>query len=286
LRNLAGVAAPACWDEIAAILSDRGDVDELIQWRYTGDRYAVDRLDRLQTNDYDLPFPRTVDPGDRFAARWLAETLANRGELDELQSWADAGGAGAQHELGYRAPEGSPDELWYLVDQGDKAAVWELCELLYYAGDRNGLWQLVRRGERSAHLPLALVLAARADVDELTALADLDDGDRYGGDADRGPFISAHGRLATLLLARGDLERLRQRVARGERDAELMLVRALHARRDVEMLRAEVHGGSEDAVEMLLLLTVGSPSWAGLYDLTADATPRVIALSGSCWSRR
>jgi hypothetical protein len=191
---------------------------------------------------------------------------------------------GSPEWLGLR---GRRDDLWRLVRQGRKDAVLPLCRILGYTADHEGLWELVRHdagrradqpGYREAHFLLARILAARAAVDELAELAGMDPGHLCG--IDRGWGISARGRLATLLFASGDLDGLQRRADRGETEADLMLIEALHARRDAVALRAEVHRGSTRAVEKLLITTVGSLPRAGNYCLTPEAMPALLASTG------
>ena len=87
---------------------------------------------------------------------------------------------------------------------------------------------------------------------------------------DQHPGVTARGRLDTLLLARGDTDRLRFVPNPGRSS---FYADALFAKRDVAGLEREVHAGSAEAVELLLLLRTGLPAWSGRFELDHQVRP-------------
>ena len=230
--------------ELAGLLGQRGDLEEL---------------------------RARADAGDRDAALELAGLLDRRGDLDEavqiLRARADAGDRDAALELaGLLDRRGDLDEAVQILraraDAGDHRAAVRLAILLDRHGDLDEAVQILRgkleelRGwadvsQLSASWLLAILLAKRGDLEELRARADAGDGD-------------ATRWLAVMLADRGDLDEaiqfLRGRADAGHWEAALMLAKVLASRGDLDgaaqILRDQPHGGTMVAV--------------GLADLLAD----------------
>ena len=95
--------------QLAELLAERGDLDELRARADAGDGFAASQLAELLAQRGDLDGLRArADDGDRDAARRLADLLAERGDLDGLRARADA---------------------------GDGLPPWQLAELLAQRGD-------------------------------------------------------------------------------------------------------------------------------------------------------
>ena len=78
--------------QLAELLAERGDLDELRTRADAGDGPAARQLAELLAERGDLDELRTrADAGDEPAAESLADLLAERGDLDELRTRADAG---------------------------------------------------------------------------------------------------------------------------------------------------------------------------------------------------
>ena len=214
----------AAW-RLAELLARRGDLDGLRARADAGDGSAAGQLARLLAERGDLDELRArADAGDRDAAVRLAELLAERGDLDELRARADAGDGNAAWRLagllaergdldgqvcaaGPTPATGTPPGSWpgcwpgagtwtgcagpaRPADAGDRAAAWQLAELLAGRGDLDELRARADAGDRDAARRLAGLLAERGDLDGLRARAD-------AGDRD------AAGRLAGLLAEQG-----------------------------------------------------------------------------------
>ena len=119
-----------------------------------------------------------------FAAGRLAELLAERGDLDELRTRADAGdvfAAGRLAEL--LAERGDLDELRTRADAGDGPAAggWPTCWPSAATWRGRAAAHPGRRRRRCAAVRLANLLAERGDLDELRTRADTgDDAPPYG----------------------------------------------------------------------------------------------------------
>jgi hypothetical protein len=206
--DLAGLAARAdAGDEYAALrladlLADRGDVDGLRRRADAGDGYAARQLAYLQADRDPLDTVRGwLDDDD--AQAWL---LAERGDMDGLQIRANAG-----HEYAARlladllADRGDLDEAIHTLraraDAGDGPTNYHLAELLVARGDIDAGAKILRvradAGDKSAADRLADLLADRGDLDGLRARVDA--GDEYAAE-----------RLPGLLIERGQDEEAEQ----------------------------------------------------------------------------
>ena len=94
--------------------------------------------------------------GDNYAARRLAELLAERGDLDE-----------------------AVQVLHIPADAGDEEAAEQLADLLAGRGDLDGLRARVGAGDGEAARRLAELLAGRGDLDGLLAQANAGYGDTF-----------------------------------------------------------------------------------------------------------
>jgi len=262
--------------ELADLLADRGDLDELRARADAGDGAAAGRLARLLADRGDLDELRArADAGDPDAVSMLARLLADRGDLDELRARADAGDVYAARLLADRGDlDGAAQALRAQADAGDGAAPWWLARLLADRGDLDGAVQVMRpladAGDPDAAVWLAEWLAECGDLGELRALADAgdvyaarvlalfladrEDLDELRARADAGDGAAAW-RLADLLVQRGDLDGaaqiLRPLADAGYSYAAWLLARLLADRGDldgaVQVLRPLADAGDEDA---------------------------------------
>ena len=159
---------------------------------------------------YATPLYRhATDAGDADAAMYLADLLAERGNLDEaaqiLRTLADAGDAVAAQRLAdLLAQRGNLDEaaqvLGARADTGDTVAAAQLAQLLIERGDLDELRARADTGDTVAAAWLAQLLARRGDLDGLRGRVDAGD-------------VSAASPLASLLISQGrgeEAERLRR----------------------------------------------------------------------------
>jgi hypothetical protein len=137
-------ANDGCWSsaaQLADLLAERGDVDGLRSLADAGDAWAVDRLIEYQIEhhpwDVDLEELRAGARASqnllasRQCAAWLAETLAKRGDFDELRSRADAGDWPAAAQLaGLLAGRRDLEGLQHLANIGNAWAGHALTDLL------------------------------------------------------------------------------------------------------------------------------------------------------------
>jgi hypothetical protein len=247
--------------KLAALLAERGDLDEL---------------------------RARADAGDWAADRWLAAQLAEGGDLDELRARADAGDwAAAQRLAGLLAERGDPDEaaqvLRAFADAGEEDAAYQLAALLGARGDLDGLGARAAVGDKHATQWLArrlVGLLAEGNPDgaaqALSALADAGDEDAAHqlaallaehGDldglrarADAGDEDAAH-QLAALLAEHGDLDALRARADAGDKDAAHQLAALLAEHGDLDALRARADAGDKDAAHQLAALLARQGDW-------------------------
>jgi len=281
----AAVGNPAF--ELADLLVESGDLDQLRARADAGGGYAAARLAHLLVKNGDLDQLRArAEAGDETAAYRLAELLAERGDLDQaeqiLRARADAGSWPAATELArLLAERGDLDEAEQILrahaDTGDQYVVThQLADLLAERGD---LDQLRARADADADDGyaadrLAKLLAERGDLDQLRARADT--GDRYAayrlaellarrGDLDQAEQILraradagdgyAAWELAELLARRGDLDQaeqiLRARADTGDEAAANRLARLLAERGDLDQLRARADAGDRESADGL-----------------------------------
>jgi GTPase SAR1 family protein len=86
--------------QLAELLAQRGDTDQLRARADAGDRYAALQLAELLAERGDTDQLRArANVGDEAATRQLAELLAERGDADQLRARADAGDTYAATQL-------------------------------------------------------------------------------------------------------------------------------------------------------------------------------------------
>jgi len=217
-----------------------------------GDRYAARRLADLLAETGDLDGLRARgDTGDQYAAWRLTDLLAKRGDLDGaaqiLRARADAGDEYAAGRLAdLLAETGDLDGLRGRADTGDRYAAGRLADLLAETGDLDGLRGRADAGDEGAARRLAGRLAETGDLDGAAQIlrARADAGDRY-----------AASRLAELLAETGDLDGLRARADAGDKGAASWLAGLLAKRGDLDgaaqILRAHADTGDRDAASWL-----------------------------------
>jgi thioredoxin-like negative regulator of GroEL len=245
-RNTERVPASA-WDAILAHITDPDDITRL------ADSARIRLLYRYATPLYR----HAADAGDN--ARWLAELMAQRGDLGEaaqiLRALAGAGDRAAAQQLArLLAWRGGPDELRAQADAGDVQAAIELAGLLVQRGDVDEAIQILRAGVEHAAAALARRLAQRGGLDEAVQIlrARADAGDEH-----------AARQLARLLAERGDLDELRARadadtdVDADDPKAAAELAWELAERGDLDELRARaVVGNWYAAVRLTEVLVI------------------------------
>ena len=112
--------------QLADLLAERGDLDELRARPTPATTHAAGRAGRLLAERGDLEELRArADAGDRYAAGELARLLAERGDLEELRARADAGDESAAGQLAdLLAERGDLDEAAQILraraDAGDR----------------------------------------------------------------------------------------------------------------------------------------------------------------------
>jgi TIR domain len=214
-RRSARVPA-STWDAIVSYLRDPGDAARL----------ADSARSRLLYRYAISLYRHAADVGDGYAARWLADLLAHRGDVDGLRARADAGDGVAARRLAMRLAghgdiDGAAQILRGRADVGDGYSAQWLADLLAKRGDTDGLCALADVGGRAAARWLADLLADRGDVDGLRARADA--GDEF-----------AASRLADLLAHRGDVDGLRARADAGDGDAARRLAGLFAGHGDID----------------------------------------------------
>jgi hypothetical protein len=249
--------------QLAGLLANRGDLDELRARADTGDQYAAERLADLLA-DHDLDELRArADTGDQYAARRLADLLAHRyaakqraglladrSDLDEavqvLRDCADTGDQYTARQLArLLVDRGDLDEAVQVLrdcaDTGDRYAARWLADLLTNHGGLDELRARANKGDQYAAQWLAGLLAARGDLDELKARANT--GDLHAAEC-----------LAGLLVWRGDLDELKARANEGDEYAAWQLARLLANRGDLDELRARARPDDDYAARQLARL--------------------------------
>ncbi len=163
---------------LADLLAGRGDLDVTEQIL----RVRADLLTEFAVLDGAEQILRVrADAGDGFAACWLADKLAKRGDLDGaeqiLRVRADAGDEDAARQLygllaecGDLAAAGDLDGLRVRADAGDRDAAERLVGLLAAAGDLDGLRARVDAGDRDAAERLPDLLARQGRDEEAEQL--------------------------------------------------------------------------------------------------------------------
>ena len=281
-RHYARVPA-STWDAVLSKVHDPADVGRL------GDSASNRLLYR-----YAIPlYCHAADVGGLFDAFWLAELLAERGDLDGLRTRADAGDDVAAERLAELLAEhgdldGAAQVLAALADTGDRNAARELAELLAEHGDLDGLRTRADAGDSEAAYKLAELLAERGDLDGLGARADAGDGyaaqklaellaelltergdlDGLRGRADVGDDVAAE-RLAELLAEHGDLDGAAQVLAAladtGDRNAARELAGLLAEHGDLDGLRGRADAGDSEAAYKLAGLLAERGDLDGLH---------------------
>jgi len=233
---------------------------------------------------YAIPlYHRAADAGDWDAAWWLANMLARRGDLDQVQqplrARADAGDWDAAHQLAgmllaRHKDRGDLDQVKQLLragaDAGHGDSAKRLDMLLAQLGDLDGLRARADAGDEYAADLLVGPLGDHRDPDQaeqlLRARADAGDGgaafdlaymlavredlDELRARADAGDGAAA-GQLAGVLAERGDLDELRARADAGDGAAASQLAGVLAQRGDLDGLRARADAGDGYAAMQL-----------------------------------
>ncbi len=223
-RHAADVGDQAAARDLARLLAQRGDSEEL---------------------------HARADAGDRHAAWWLAGLLAESGDSKELHARADAGDLEAAVRLAVLLAESGDEEgLRARAGAGDRYAALALAWLLADRGDLDGTAQILRAPADAGDPPAALLLAWRlADRDDLDEAVQI-----LRAPADAGDPAAAR-LLAGLLADRGDLEGLRARADAGDPAAARLLAGLLAERGDLDeamqILRALADVGDWAATRLL-----------------------------------
>ena len=264
--------------QLAELLAQRGDLDELRARADAGDLFAARKL--AERGDLD-GLRALADAGDTFAARWLAELLAQRGDVDELRARAKTDDRDAAWQLADLLAQrgdldGAVQVLHARADAGDRAAAVRLVELLAQRGNPNAAAQVLRDHAADAAAAVAEMRqlldtlgdpfserdqADARDRDAARKLADLlaQRGDLDGAvqvlraPAEAGDWQTAR-KLADLLARRDDIDGLRARADAGDTFAARELAGLLAKRGDIDGLRARADAGDEAAAKWLAYL--------------------------------
>ena len=264
-RHAADAGDEFAASQLAELLAERGDLEELRARVDAGDWGAAERLADLLAWHGDLDGLRArVDAGDGdlWALRRLADLLAQRGDLDEaeqiLRARVDAGDGdlwALRRLADLLARHGDLDEAEQILraraNDGDWGAAERLADLLARHGDLDGLRARADDGDWAAALALADLLARRGDLDEAKQTIR-----RVRVNADfwiRSFLVKG---LSRLLDEHGDVDELRARADDGDPEAAGRLAELLAERGDLDGLRARVDAGDWFAAEQLPELLV------------------------------
>ena len=273
--------------QLAGLLGQRGDLDELRARADAGDGAAARQLAELLVERGDLDELRArADAGDGEAASQLAGLLREREYLDGLRAWTDVGDdpATARRLAGLLLRRGDLDGAAQVMgaqaDAGDEWAPIQLAGLLRERGDLDGLRARADAGDRAAARQLAGLLRERGDLDGLRARADAGDGEAASQLAgllvereyldglrawtDVGDDPATARQLAGLLRERGDLDGLRARADAGDGVAARQLAGLLRERGDLDGLRARADADDREAARQLAGLLVERGDLDGL----------------------
>jgi hypothetical protein len=240
--------------ELADLLGERGDVQELRRRAGDGDGLAGETLiQQLQEGGDVEDLRRCAAAGDRFASMALVGLLVEQGELDQavsiLRPCAEAGDG---HAAGLWANllrlrgdvDGAVAVLRPFAESGDVAAARRLTDLLR------------ERGELGAAVEVMLPFADAGDWSSQVRLGDLlhelGDVNELGRRADAGDQYAA-GILAELLGKRDDIEELQRRADADADDghAAVQLAELLGKRGDIEELQRRAEDGDWFASQKL-----------------------------------
>ena len=267
------------------ILIAQGDIDRLLAMLRAladaeptgGPTWASKQLAGLLAERGELEELRArADDGDMEAARRLADLLVERGDLAELRARAHAGDWPAGlHFIHILVQRVALDELRALADTGNEFAVKKLANLLAERGNLDQAVAVLTASIDKTRYPLLLrrrlaeLLIQQRDVEG--ALTELRKLTRTGQDW-------AEDLLVDLLRERGDLAALRMLAQTDAFSAVREVLGALAAGGDIDGLRAEVDAGTPFASRYLidLLAHTGKPGEAdALYrdGLDADGSP-------------
>ena len=234
---------------LAELLAERGDLDELRGRADVGDGWAALQLARLQAECGNQDKLRSMaDAGDKEAAMELHKLLVARGDTETpegaaqatqlLRPWIDISEMFPALRL---AKRGELDELRALAHASGAYAVEVLVNALAERGDLDELRSWAKADSYYANYRLARLLAERGDLDELRSWAE----------ADRTFSSVAAVELASLLAERGNRGELRSLADDGDEDAARRLARMLAECGDMDELLARVHAGDKHAAYVL-----------------------------------
>ncbi|MEU4697424.1 hypothetical protein [Nonomuraea dietziae] len=234
--------------QLADLLANQGQVDELEARADTGDVHAAHRLAGVLAEQGRVDELRArAGTGDRYAARLLADLLARQGRVEELEARAETGDNYAARRLaGLLIEQGRVDTLKARAMAGDPDAAHRLADLLAERGrveEAIVIWRTqAKTGGGYASGRLADLLAERGRMGEAIEIwrARAETGDRY-----------AARRLAHLLAEQGQEGELRTRAQTGDRDAADRLIDLLADQGRVEELKARAETGDKYAAHQL-----------------------------------
>jgi predicted negative regulator of RcsB-dependent stress response len=275
--------------QLAVMLADRGDLDELRARAHAGDGTAALQLAVMLAESGDLDEAEqmlriaadAVHRENWHAALRLANLLAKRGDLDGLRALAHAGNEFAPLRLAeLLADRGDLDQAEQILrawaDAGNGPAARQLAELLADRGDLDQAEQILRAaadaGDEEAATMLAELLADRGDLAQAEQI--------LRAPADAGHEVAAT-MLARLLDERGDLDGLRGRADAGDATAGWKLIDLLtrlgRSHEAEQALRAMADAGSASADRQLAVMLAERGDLDGL---------RVLADASGGWAAR
>ncbi|MDG4834206.1 tetratricopeptide repeat protein [Solwaraspora sp. WMMD1047] len=284
LRRRADTGDWSAAEQLAGLLREQGNLDELRRRADTGNRFAAEQLAELLREQGNLDeaiavLRRHADTGDGPAARQLAGLLREQGNLDEaiavLRRHADTGDGPAARQLAELLREqGNLDELRRRADTGNLSAARQLAELLREQGKLDELRRRTDTGDWQAARQLAGLLRKQGNLDEAIAVlrrhADTDDWPATGqlaellreqGNLDEAIAVlrrradtgdwQAAGQLAGLLREQGNLDELRRRTDTGDWRAAGQLAGLLREQGNLDELRRRADTGNRFAAGQL-----------------------------------
>jgi hypothetical protein len=204
---------------------------------------------------------------DIFSRMWLAQELANRGELSELQQLADAKDPAAIVRLREVHARSDLTALRMRVITGDEVEAQWLAEELRDAGNLQALFELAMEGQWQPTRILVSWLVDNQDVLSLEALANAG-------------IDHARRCLVELLGSQGNRDALERRAQGGDRHAHFRLAKLLASDADENSLVRQVFSAAPGAAELLIELMRLRMNESCPLELSVDGEPVLLTSGG------
>jgi hypothetical protein len=204
---------------------------------------------------------------DIFSRMWLAQELANRGELSELQQLADAKDPAAIVRLREVHARSDLTALRMRVITGDEVEAQWLAEELRDAGNLQALFELAMEGQWQPTRILVSWLVDNQDVLSLEALANAG-------------IDHARHCLVELLGSQGNRDALERRAQGGDRHAHFRLAKLLASDADENSLVRQVFSAAPGAAELLIELMRLRMNESCPLELSVDGEPVLLTSGG------